>query len=143
MELILYYTRNANNTINKVLENERVFQINFKDVADNISPKVKLKHQGKLKVNYAYIPEFNKYYFIRDMEIYPNNIHTLYLETDVLETYKHDILESKATVSRSKYSNKYFDGGDYRAEERQEHTLYESDTELEYEDNTILVTIGG
>lgn len=143
MELKLYYTRNANNTINKVLENEQSFQIHFKDVADIINPTIKLKHKGKLKVNYAYIPDFNKYYFIRSAEIYPTNIHTLQLEIDVLETYKKDILSSKATVGRSEYSNKYFDGGDYRAEERQEHTLYESDTELEFEDNTILVTIGG
>lgn len=143
MEIRLYYTRNANNTINKVLENERVFQIKFKDVADEINPTVKIKEQGKLKVNYAYIPDFEKYYFVSDITIYPNTIHTLELEVDVLETYKEDILESNATVSRSNYSNEYFDGGDYRAEERKEHTIYESDTEVEFEDNTILVTIGG
>ncbi len=143
MRLVLYYTRNANNTINKVLENEQIFDIHFKDVADVISPTVKIKHKGKLKVNYAYIPEFNKYYFIRSSEIYPTNIHTLELETDVLETYKKDILSSQGTVSRSQYSNNYFDGGDYRAEERQEHIVYESDKEIKFEDNTILVTIGG
>lgn len=143
MEIRLYYTRNANNTINKVLENEIVFQIQFKDIADIINPTVKIKYQGKLQVNYAYIPDFDKYYFITDSEIYPTNIHTLSLQVDVLETYKEDILESKATVSRSNRSNEYFDGGDYRAEERKEHTIYQSDKELEFEDNTILVTIGG
>lgn len=143
MEIRLYYTRNANNTINKALENEIVFQIQFKDIADVINPTVKIKYQGKLKVNYAYIPDFDKYYFITDSEIYPTNIHTLSLKVDVLETYKEDILESKATVSRSNRSNEYFDGGDYRAEERKEHTIYQSDKELEFEDNTILVTIGG
>lgn len=143
MEIRLYYTRNANNTINKVLENERVFQINFKDIADEINPTVKIKHNEKLKVNYAYIPDFERYYFITNIEVYPTAINTLSLEVDVLESFKEDILESNATVSRSKYSNDYFDGGDYRAEERKEHIIYESDTEVEFENNTILVTIGG
>lgn len=143
MEIRLYYTRNANNTINKVLENEVVFHIQFKDVADIINPTVKIKHLDKLKVNYAYIPDFNKYYFINNIDIYPKNIHTLDLEVDVLETYKEDILSSNATVTRSNYSNEYYDGGDYRAEERKEHIIYESDTEVEFEDNTILVTLGG
>lgn len=143
MKLKLYHTRNSNNTIGKVLEDEQVFDIDFKDTADVIKPVIRLYHVGKLIYNYAYIPDFDKYYFINNIDIYPNYIHKIKLETDVLETYKDDILESEGIISRSTYSDDYYDGGDYRSEERMEHVLYKSDKSAEFESNTILVTIGG
>lgn len=143
MDLKLYFTRDSNNTIGKTLEDETVFQINFKDTADVIKPEIRLFYKGEITHNYAYIPEFGKYYFINNTEIYPNNINILKLETDVLETYKDDILESKGIITRSRYSDDYYDGGDYRTEEKMEHKLYESDITAEFDSTTVLVTIGG
>lgn len=143
MKLFLYNTKSANTVVNKELTDEIELDVTFKDVADFINPVVQLRSGTVLDYNYAYIPDLNRYYFINDRETFPNKIYTLHLECDVLMTYKEDILNSVATVARSPHSNKYFDGGDYRNEVKNEHMLYESDTTVEFEPNTILVTIGG
>lgn len=143
MKLFLYNTSSANNVINKELTDEVELDVVFKGVADFINPTVELMSKTPLTQNYAYIPDLGRYYFINDRETFPNKKYTLHLECDVLMTYKDDILNSTATVSRSPHSNKYFDGGDYRNEVKNEHKRYESDTTLEFSDNTILVTIGG
>jgi hypothetical protein len=143
MKLFLYNTDSAPNTINKVLENELELDINFKDTADIIKPVIKLKSAAILNHNYAYIPELSRYYFINGRETFPNGMITLKMEVDVLESYKADILQSTGTATRGKFANKYYDGGDYRSEVRNEHRIYNSDTEVLFKENTILVTIGG
>lgn len=144
MKLKIYNTNSSNNTINKVLTDEVEYDVVFKDTIDFLNPVIRLKDKVSfLEQTYAYLPELGRYYFINKKESIPNGIYILYLQEDVLMTYKNDILSSMATVSRSQSSNSYYDGGDYRAEEKNEHLLYNSDTELQYEQSTILVTIGG
>lgn len=143
MKLFLYTLMSPSNTINKHLENELELDINFKDVADILRPTLKIKSDTVINQNYAYIPDLGRFYFINDRETFPNRIYTLKLEVDVLMTHKEDILNSIATISRSTYSNRYFDGGDYRAEVKNEHKIYHSDTPVEFEESTVLVTIGG
>lgn len=53
--------------------------------------------------NYAYIPAFNRYYFIEDVR-YDIGVWTLFLRTDVLASYKDDIENSRQYVLRS-YTN--------------------------------------
>ena len=143
MKLLLYNNKSTSNTINKVLEDETEYNITFKDLTDITNPSIRLKTDDVPNFNYAYIPHLDRYYFINDVETFPNRMFTLHMEIDVLETYKEDILESVATVGRSKASNPYYDGGGYRSEVRNEHKIYESDTTVEFGENTILVTIGG
>ena len=50
--------------------------------------------------NYAYIPSFNRYYFINDI-VYDMGIWTLYLSSDVLASFRTDILYSNQYVLRS------------------------------------------
>lgn len=143
MKLFLYNTQSPYNTINKVLEDELELDVTFKDVADFGKPVIRLRSSKIINQNYAYIPDLGRYYFINDRETFPNGMYTLYLESDVLMTYKDEILDSVATVSRTPQSNKYFDGGDYRNEVKNEHKLYQSNKTLEFEESTVLVTIGG
>ena len=94
MELRLYNTVSSNNTINKVLTNEVTFNIKFKDVANVQSPVIKINSKNVITSNYAFIPDFNRYYFIEQIIIESNNINVLYMKCDLLETYKEDILNS-------------------------------------------------
>lgn len=143
MKIYLYNTDSTNNTINKVLTDEVEFDITFKASANSLRPSVRLQTTDLIKSNYAYIPDFERYYFIRDTSIQPNSITNLELEVDVLESFKEDILQSKAIVSRHTGANKYYDAGDYRIEERKTHKIYESDKTPEFKESLILVTIGG
>ena len=54
-----------------------------------------------LSANYAYIPEFNRYYFINDIISIRQNLWQISLSVDVLMSYKNQILETKAFVARN------------------------------------------
>jgi len=138
--LKLYNTSDSNNTIGKTLVDEETFNITFKGTFDIMNPVVILKSIIPIIKNYAYIPEFSRYYFITSIQIQPNNIYELFLECDVLETYKEDILASKGLVTRAGEGNKFYDGG-LNSEVRKEVEIHESVLETDYGNSIILVTI--
>lgn len=140
MIIKLFNTTDSNNTIGKTLTDEQTFDITFKDTFDIINPIVMLKSDVPILKNYAHIPEFGRYYFITSIQIQPNKIYKLYLECDVLESFKNDILASYGLVTRSAEGNKFFDGG-LNSEVRKEVDIYESELELEFKEEIILVTI--
>lgn len=138
MIIKLYNTSSPNNTINKVLQDEREFNITFKDTADIINPTVKLYSKSLLLYNYAYIPDFGRYYFINNITTVPKDIYILDLKCDVLESFKDDILQATGLITRNANGNPYFDGGDYLTEVRKTHTIYESDIELDFNTSIIV-----
>lgn len=144
MLIKLYDTKCDNNVINKVLTNEREFDIKFKDRTDIIAPVIILRSDSLILSNYAYIPEFNRYYFVSKIELYPNNIYNISLRCDVLESFKTEILESSGFINQqTKNVNKYFNSN-YKSEVRKEVDTYSSTVTIPTDvKETILVTIGG
>ena len=140
MILKLYNTSDSNNTIGKTLQDEETYDITFKDTFDILSPVILLKSSTPILKNYAYLPELARYYFITSTQVQPNKIYRLYLECDVLESFKADILASKGLVTRAGEGNRFFDGGLY-SEVRKEVQIIHSDSEIEKEQNIILVAI--
>lgn len=140
MILKLFNTADSNNTIGKTLTDEQTFDITFKDTFDIINPIVVLKSDVPILKNYAQIPEFGRYYFITSIQIHPNKIYELFLECDVLESFKDDILASRGLVTRAGEGNKFFDGG-LNSEVRKEVEIHESVLETDYGSSIILVTI--
>lgn len=142
MKIELYNTSSSNNTINKVLEDVEVYDITFKGVADVIRPSVKIQSKKLLSFNYAFIPDFKRYYFINNISIQPNNIYIVNMRVDVLESYKDDILKCSGFVNRQQNINNYYNN-EYEFEERKEIEIIESTIKPEYERTTIISTIGG
>lgn len=52
-------------------------------------------------VNYAYIADFGRHYFIKNIEAYRTGLWSVEMHCDVLKTYSAAILSSPAVVSRS------------------------------------------
>lgn len=144
MLMKMYDTKSSNNVINKVLENEHEFDIKFKDKTDIVNPVVILSSPTLILSNYAYIPDFNRYYFVDKIELYPNSIYHISLRCDVLESFKDEILASSGFINQqTKNVNKYYNSN-YQSEVRKEVDLYKSDVTIDTNiKSTILVTIGG
>lgn len=53
------------------------------------------------EINYAYIPEFGRYYFITNIESVRTNLWRLSLHVDVLHTYAASIRENSAIIERN------------------------------------------
>lgn len=145
MQIILYKTRSTSNTIGKALETETpVNNVLLKDRTDIKQPVLKLKNDDSIfGFNYCFIPNFNRYYFIQNIRVFPNSIFELDLSVDVLETFKTDILSSKGFVNRQSEFNAYYNK-DYNSEVRKEIDVYNSDKTLNINSNNmVLVTVGG
>ena len=57
-----------------------------------------------LSANYVYIPDFNRYYFINDITSVRQNLWRLSLHVDVLMSYKNEINNTNAFVSRNEFN---------------------------------------
>lgn len=77
------------------------FSCVLKENCSVINPRVELHTATNVTAfNYAYISAFNRYYFIRDIEYYREET-IIYLECDVLATYKSTIGSSSEYILRS------------------------------------------
>lgn len=142
MKILLYNTSSANNVINKILTNEKEYDIKLKSNTNINNPIILLNSPDYIQSNYAYIEKFNKYYFIDHIEVYPNRIYEITLHCDVLETFKNELLQCEGFVSQQTNINSYYDSG-YKSETRKEIDIYKSNISLTGNTSIILVTIGG
>lgn len=142
MNIILYNTHSPKNAINKILENPVSMNFKAKDIFDLQNPSIVLQSDYLIENNYCYIEQVNRYYFIDNVEVFPNKIYKLNLTCDVLETFKEDILSSKCEIVKQQDYNNYYDS-DYASEIRKECKLFYSNKSVEYEENNIILTIGG
>lgn len=92
MDLRLYYTSDENNKINKSLSNGTILTGTMRDSSSIMSPVVLVEGNSFNAYNYAYIPQFDRYYFIKEITNYRNNLWILTLEVDVLMSFKSSIL---------------------------------------------------
>ena len=138
MILNLYKTTDKHNVINKKLTEPLEININLKRTENQESPRLLLKNDNnKYKgYNYAYIDFFKRYYFIESTSNNNDKIIELQLETDVLETYKDDILNAKATTL-DYYSNE----GIISAKKRKD--IYNSNITLENAETMLMSVITG
>ena len=101
-----------------------------------------LKYDDLINFNYMYIDKFKRYYFIEDVEVFPNKIYKLALKCDVLMSFKDDILNSYGNITSQTNYNDYYNF-DYSSEVRKETNIYNSSVTLGESKTTILSTIGG
>lgn len=92
MDLRLYYTSDENNKINKSLSNGVILTGTMRDSSSIINPVILVEGSSFSEYNYAYIPQFDRYYFIKGITNYRNNLWILEFECDVLMSFKSSIL---------------------------------------------------
>ena len=112
MELKLYAVNDGENVINKTMTLKTTIEINLKRDVDIINPRLILIPNlptGFSGINYAEIPELNRFYFVDSITNISATLWQLDLSCDVLETYKADILASKARFYRNLKAGDYFD----------------------------------
>lgn len=111
MELKLYSVNDGYNVINKTMALITTMEINLKRDVDIINPRLFLVPNiptGFSGINYAEIPALNRFYFVDSITNISSTLWQLDLSCDVLETYKTDILASKARLYRNLKAGDYF-----------------------------------
>ena len=101
MKVILYgFSKRENSTSRP--SGGSSFNIRLKENCSIISPSLLFEATSNVvKYNYAYIPDFNRYYFISSWTTEGNNLWRANLSVDVLATYRAEIGNSIQYVVRS------------------------------------------
>lgn len=110
MELNLYKCSDGDNVINKTLTEKLTINITLKRDVNITAPQIILMNDNGAffnQYNYAEIPELGRFYFIDSVTSLNNKMESLNLRCDVLETYKADVLASKARFMRKLKTGDY------------------------------------
>lgn len=92
MKLKIYNNKSNKNIVNKKIEEIQEISFNFKDYSDITNPILIL--QTYKTGNYCYIPDLKRYYYIDRIELMKGGFYRLYLEIDVLMSYKDEIINA-------------------------------------------------
>lgn len=108
--------------LNKVVKNITFpegysFTGNLREDCDVVDPVIEIETTSNLSgFNYAYIPEFGRYYHINKLEVTGAKFWRLTLHCDVLHTYASGIKSSPCIVAMSNNRfNMYLPDSNYKA----------------------------
>lgn len=99
MNILLYKTTNANNDLNKTISDKVELVGALRDASSIIAPSI-LIQSNPIGYNYAYIPEFGRYYYIKNITAFRKGAYIVDLKCDVLMSFKDEILNMSGIVSR-------------------------------------------
>ena len=99
MNILLYKTTNANNDLNKTISDKVELVGALRDASSIIAPSI-LIQSNPIGYNYAYIPEFGRYYYIKNITTFRKGAYIVDLKCDVLMSFKEEILNMSGIVSR-------------------------------------------
>ena len=104
MEIKLYNNLSDINVVGKHLTNEHTLTGSLRESCNVEAPEITIADSAALSYNYAYIPDFNRYYFFsKAPTIISNNIVQLHLQVDALESFKNEIRACKGIISRQEH----------------------------------------
>ena len=114
MEIRLYYNTSDNRCIRKNLLNELSISGTLRDSCNLIEPVINIQNESVIRYNYAYIPDFKRYYFIKKITSLRKGLWTIEFEVDPLMSFKGDILALQVVVdkqSSESIGDEYIDDG--------------------------------
>ena len=119
MNIILYANLSDKNVMDKNITELKTIEGTLRDDCSIINPVVNVEGLTASELttaNYAYIPEFGRYYFINNI-VLNGKLYELNMHVDVLSTYKEGIRNNSAVISRqAKSYNLYLRDGVFKCE---------------------------
>ena len=110
MRIKLYKVYDRENKLNKTLNNEKVLTGSLKNKVSVYNPVIMLKSDNFnfSDYNYCYIEDFDRYYFIEDIEIDALTLFEIRLREDVLMSFNNDIKNMTVQINESSNPNSNF-----------------------------------
>lgn len=148
MYIKFYYTTSPDNRMTKYLTGELSLEGTLRESSNVVNPSILIEKDvdDLTDYNYVYIPEFNRYYFITEMQSFRNGFTIVSLSVDVLFSFKDDILNNVAIIDKAQqidYSNLYYDDGSFITDTRDFYTIKTFENGFNDEGEFILITAGG
>lgn len=144
MQITLYNNTSENNRLNKNLIKIITLDGNLKSDTNIINPIIDFNITDISKINYAYIPEFNRYYFIKDIVNNYNNQFTIYMHVDVLMSNNSEIILCKGITDESTSQfNNYIQSNNWVSTVKDSTSIIPFSNGLLDTGEFILITSGG
>lgn len=146
MIITLYYNHSENNVINKDKASARAFTGTLREETSITNPVFIIESDETIvNYNYAYIPDFSRYYFITDITSVRNGLWRITLRCDVLESFADDILSSSCVIDHSTNvgTNDYLNSDTWVSTVRDKTDIISFSSGLSNSGEYILITAGG
>ena len=117
MTIKLYKNYSENNVLDKnITQVGSDITGTLRDDCSVINPVIAIEGLSDLSVNYAYITEFGRYYFINNI-VCKGKLYELHMHVDVLKTYASGIRGNNAVIARQQNEyNLYLQDGVFKTE---------------------------
>lgn len=104
MNVVFYMNSSPENFVNKELAQQFSYYCTLKEPTDITHPVITLSHTNNIiGVNYAYISDFSRYYYIDNVVSVRNQLWELHLRCDVLKSFWNDIKQCECIIARNEY----------------------------------------
>ncbi len=124
MTISLYNNASAPNYIDKDISLVQTLTGVLRNPASVTDPVITIERDSPVGFNYAYIPEYSRYYFVSGISMTGDKLLALSLHVDVLMTYKDAIREMRAIIKRQENKfNLYLDDGIFKAYQNTKHKI--------------------
>lgn len=100
MEVQFFYNTSDARVINKNLIVGETFEGQARDEVNVLTPVVLFDTDEILRYNYAYIPQFQRYYTITDKNVFREGLFMVSFSVDVLMSFRGHILQLTAVVDK-------------------------------------------
>lgn len=100
MEVQFFYNTSDARVINKNLIVGETFEGQARDEVNILTPVIIFDTDEILRYNYAYIPQFQRYYSITDKNVFREGLFMVTFSVDVLMSFRGHILQLPAVVDK-------------------------------------------
>lgn len=145
MEVQFFYNCSDGRVINKNIIYGDTFEGQARDETDVMNPVIIFDTDIIFRYNYAYIPEFQRYYDVINRNAYREGLWEVSLAVDVLMSFRGDINQLNVVVdkqSMQENGNEYIDDSSLVAENVMFQTVYNFVDGFNDAGEFILITAG-
>ena len=145
MNIIFYNNESEDNRLIKTITQISTGSGTLREPCNMIDPSVLTAITDVSNINYAYIADFGRYYFIRKITVEREGVYRIDMHVDVLMSNRTALLNCKGIINSSTTvnANKYLNSDTWVRTEKDSTTIMRFPSGLSSNGNFILITAGG
>lgn len=145
MNIQLCSNTSEKNKINKTINTGITLSGSLRNESNVVNPSIIINIDNPTIYNYAYIPEFNRYYFITNYISLRTGMWQINLKSDVLMSFKDSILSSEVLINKTETTgkNNYLTGSNWVSNCKTKTDILTFPHGLLDDGKYILITAGG
>lgn len=145
MEITLYTNNSEKNKLEKSLSNAKKLSGKLREESSIVNPSILIQIENPSIFNYAYIPEFKRYYFITDAVSVRTDIWRISLHCDVLMSFKDELKATSVILSdtESTGATNYVMGEQWASTVKTATDIVAFPNTMNVSGDYILITAGG